>query len=315
MKLPTLTKNWLDRGFLLSERRTTLLVETRAGLSTFMVMAYIIFVNPSILGDVADPTGATLSSAAVLSVTCLTAGVLSILMGVFCNYPFALAPGMGLNAVVALHLVGQLNLTWVQAMTVVLIQGLIILILVLTQFREAMMDAIPLSLKKSIGAGIGLFLAVIGCVNGGLITQGEGVVLSLGKLGEMSVLTFLFGFFLTTWFMIRKLKGALLWGILSTTVLAVILNAWFGSQQAFGSAALVPTQLWGSLKASPALRPSLAAGTGDFLLNWGCCLRSWPSFLCCSQISSTPWAPWWVWEKKESSSKRTESSPGSEECC
>ena len=244
-RLPSRAKDWLDRSFLLSERRTTVLVETRAGLATFMVMAYIIFVNPSILGDVADPTGASLPSAAVLSVTCLTAGLLSILMGILCNYPFALAPGMGLNAVVTVHLVGQLQLTWVQAMTVVLIQGLIILVLVLTRFREAMMDAIPLSLKKAIGAGIGLFLAVIGCINGGLVTQGEGVALSLGRLSHIGVLTFLFGFFLTTWLLVRGVKGALLWGILSTTLLAVVLNTGLGGQQAFGSAALVPTRLVG----------------------------------------------------------------------
>ena len=146
--LPTPAQDWLERTFLLSQRRTTLAVETRAGLSTFLVMAYIIFVNPSILGDIPDSTGATLPSGAVLSLTCLSAGALSILMGLLSNYPFALAPGMGLNAVVSLHLVGQLQLTWVQAMTVVLLQGLIILVLVLTRFREAMMDAIPTPLKN-----------------------------------------------------------------------------------------------------------------------------------------------------------------------
>ena len=115
--------SWLKRLFHLGEREATPAGEIRAGVATFMVMAYIIFVNPSILGGVADSTGAELSPAAVLSLTCLAAGVLTIFMGLYANYPFALAPGMGLNAVVAFQLVGQMGLTWVEAMTVVLIEG------------------------------------------------------------------------------------------------------------------------------------------------------------------------------------------------
>ncbi|MDE2962861.1 MAG: NCS2 family permease, partial [Acidobacteriota bacterium] len=242
---PSLAHGWLDRTFLLSQRRTSMAVEARAGLSTFLVMAYIIFVNPTILGDIPDSTGATLPSGAVLSITCLAAGVLSILMGLLSNYPFALAPGMGLNAVVSLHLVGQLQLTWVQAMTVVLLQGLIILVLVLTRFREAMMDAIPTPLKKAIGAGIGLFLAIIGFSNAGLISRGEGGAFSLGNPDDLGVVTFLFGFFLTLWLMSRKVQAALLWGILSATLLAIVLNSGFGNQQAFGGAATVPSSLVG----------------------------------------------------------------------
>lgn len=242
---PSLAHSWLDRTFLLSQRRTSMAVEARAGLSTFLVMAYIIFVNPTILGDIPDSTGATLPSGAVLSLTCLAAGVLSILMGLLSNYPFALAPGMGLNAVVSLHLVGQLQLTWVQAMTVVLLQGLIILVLVLTRFREAMMDAIPTPLKKAIGAGIGLFLAIIGFSNAGLISRGEGGTLSLGNPDDLGVVTFLFGFFLTLWLMSRRVQAALLWGILSATLVAVLLNSGFGNQQAFGGAATVPSSLVG----------------------------------------------------------------------
>ena len=242
---PSSAQGWLERTFLLSRRRTSLAVEARAGLSTFLVMAYIIFVNPTILGDIPDSTGAILPSGAVLSITCLAAGVLSILMGLLSNYPFALAPGMGLNAVVSLHLVGQLQLTWVQAMTVVLLQGLIILVLVLTRFREAMMDAIPVPLKKSIGAGIGLFLAIIGFSNAGLVARGEGGAFSLGNPGDLGVVTFLFGFLLTLWLMSRGVRAALLWGILSATLVAILLNWGFGNQQAFGGAATVPSSLMG----------------------------------------------------------------------
>ena len=237
--------SWLNRLFHLGERAATPAGEIRAGVATFMVMAYIIFVNPSILGGVADSTGAVLSPAAILSLTCLAAGVLTIFMGLYANYPFALAPGMGLNAVVAFQLVGQMGLTWVEAMTVVLIEGLIILLLVLTRFREAMMDAIPMSLKKSIGAGIGLFLALIGGVNGGLIVTGGGTPLALGDLGQLSVIIFIIGLLLTVWLMAQRVKGALLWGIGATTVLAIVVNTTIADGSAFGGAAQIPTALIG----------------------------------------------------------------------
>jgi len=232
----------LERRFLLRERQTTILTETRAGFSTFIVMAYIIFVNPAILGNISDPSGAILPSSSVLSVTCLTAGFLTILMGVISNYPFALAPGMGLNALVAFYLVGHLKLTWVEAMTMVLIEGSIIMVLVLTQLRQAMMKAIPLSLKKAIGVGVGLFLALIGFVNGGLVSPGDSMILSLGGITEMGVLVFLFGFFLTIWLIIQRIKGALLFSILLTTLLAVVMNNFFGGDHAFGSAARLPSR-------------------------------------------------------------------------
>src|SRR6266480_2215931 len=151
----------LDRFFRFTERRTDLATEVRAGLTTFMVMAYIIFVNPIILGYVGVPglDGKGLPFAATLTATCLTAGVLSIAMGLASNYPFVLAPGMGLSAVVAFELVAGRGLTWPQAMTVVFLEGVIITLLVLTRFRQAMLDAVPIALKRAIGVGIGLFIA------------------------------------------------------------------------------------------------------------------------------------------------------------
>ena len=141
-----------------------------------MVMAYIIFVNGSILGTLADSAGERLAFPAVVTVTCLSTGCLCILMGLLANVPFALAPGMGLNAVVTFQLVGQMKLTWPQAMTVVFVEGALILLLVLTRFREAVMNAIPLSQKQAIGAGIGMFIALIGFVNSGLVVQGKGTL-------------------------------------------------------------------------------------------------------------------------------------------
>src|SRR5438046_3401070 len=141
------------RYFRCAERSTNLATELRAGLTTFMVMAYIIFVNPIVLGYVGVPglDGKGLPFAATLTATCLTAGVLSIAMGLASNYPFALAPGMGLNAVVAFELVATRGLTWPQAMTVVFLEGVAITLLVLTRFRETVMDAVPLGLKRAIG--------------------------------------------------------------------------------------------------------------------------------------------------------------------
>src|SRR2546429_4058432 len=138
-----------------TSQRTTTATEVRAGATTFMVMAYIIFVNPLILGFGGVPglEGKGLPFAPTLTVTCLSAGLLSIAMGVFAKYPLALAPGMGLNAVVAFELVAGRGLTWPQAMTVVLCEGLAITILVLTRFREAMMTAGPGGRQRAVGQG------------------------------------------------------------------------------------------------------------------------------------------------------------------
>jgi AGZA family xanthine/uracil permease-like MFS transporter len=141
----------LSRYFGFRERSTDLATEVRAGVTTFMVMAYIIFVNPVILGFTGVPglDGKGLPFAATLTVTCLTAGVLSIAMGLASNYPFALAAGMGLNAVVAFDLVAGRGLTWPQAMTVIFLEGAVITVLVLTRFRQALMDAVPIGLKRA----------------------------------------------------------------------------------------------------------------------------------------------------------------------
>src|SRR2546426_6619135 len=147
----------LDGWFQLRARGTDVGTEVRAGLTTFMVMAYIIFVNPIVLGYSGVPglEGKGLPFSPTLTVTCLTAGLLSIAMGLVSNYPFALAPGMGLNAVVAFELVAGRGLTWPQAMTIVFLEGAIITLLVLTRFRQAMLDAVPLGLKRAISVGIG----------------------------------------------------------------------------------------------------------------------------------------------------------------
>ena len=218
----------LARYFRFAERSTDLATEVRAGVTTFMVMAYIIFVNPIVLGYVGMPglEGKGLPFSATLTVTCLTAGLLSIAMGVFSKYPLAMAPGMGLNAVVAFELVGGRGLSWPEAMTIVFFEGVVITVLVLTRFRQAMMDAMPDALKRAIGVGIGLFIAFIGFYTAGFVVKPDksSLPVALGPLRGVPMAVFLGGFMLTAWLMARRVRGALLFGILGTTVLAIVLN-------------------------------------------------------------------------------------------
>jgi AGZA family xanthine/uracil permease-like MFS transporter len=224
-----MTEAALARWFRFDERSTNLATEVRAGVATFMVMAYIIFVNPIILGyvGVAGLEGKGLPFAATLTVTCLTAGVLSIAMGLVSNYPFALAPGMGLNAVVAFELVAGRGLSWPQAMAIVFLEGVVITLLVLTRFRQAMLDAVPLALKRAISLGIGLFIAFIGLFTAGFVVKPDKgpLPVGLGALDSVPATVFVLGFVLTAWLMARRVRGALLLGILATTALAIALNA------------------------------------------------------------------------------------------
>ncbi|HEV8440175.1 MAG TPA: NCS2 family permease [Methylomirabilota bacterium] len=217
----------LDRYFEISGRGATLAGEVRGGLTTFMVMAYIIFVNPAILTFAGNPAlqGQGPPFAAVQAATCLVAAAMTVAMGLATNYPLALASGMGLNAVVAFQLVAGLKLPWPAAMGVVFLEGLAITALVLTGFREAIMNAIPLTLKRAIGVGIGLFILFIGLVSGGVVKPGPpGVPVTLGDLTAPPVAVAVFGLLLTLWLEARRVRGGLLIGILATTALAIVVN-------------------------------------------------------------------------------------------
>jgi len=219
----------LDRFFKISERGSSMRTEIVAGVATWLTMAYILFVNPAILGSVADRAGTTLAFPEVLTVTALVAGVMTLAMGIYANYPFAIAAGLGLNAFVTFTLVATLGLTWPEAMGVIAIEGIVISVLVLTGFREAVLNAIPMDLKRAIGIGIGLFLAIIGLVNGGIVVAGSGTVVTLAPdLSTLTVLTFVVGLALTAALVTRKVRGGLLIGILATTVFAIVLNQGFG---------------------------------------------------------------------------------------
>lgn len=221
--------------FRFAEKGTTAGTEIRAGLTTFMVMAYIIAVNPLILSIQTEGAGPPLIPTIVA--TALTAGIMTIAMGLATNYPFAMAAGLGLNAVVAFQLILGKGLPWEQAMAVIAWEGILITILVLTGLRTAIMDAIPMELKRAIAVGIGLFILLIGLVNGGVIVGGGGTPIGLGSLTTPAILVFVIGLGLALGLMARKVKGALLISIVVSTVLAIAFKAIWGAE---GSGFVIP---------------------------------------------------------------------------
>ncbi|MET8910514.1 NCS2 family permease [Micromonospora sp. NPDC004551] len=218
----------LDRFFEITRRGSTVRREVLAGLTTFATMAYIVVLNPLIIGTAPDADGKTLGIPAVAGVTALVAAVMTIMMGIVGRVPFAVATGLGLNAFVAYAVASQMS--WAEAMGLVVIEGLIITVLVLTGFRKAVFRAIPAELKAAIAAGIGLFIALIGFVDGGLVRAGTGVPLQLGSgsngtLHGWPTVVFLVGLLVTGILVARKVKAGVLIGIVATTVVAVIVNA------------------------------------------------------------------------------------------
>ncbi|HEY4313906.1 MAG TPA: NCS2 family permease, partial [Actinomycetes bacterium] len=229
--------NGLDRFFRISERGSTLGTEVRGGLVTFFTMAYIVVLNPLIIGTVKDADGKFLGGGTVpdlelvAAATALVAGVMTILMGVVANFPIALATGLGLNAFVAFSIASQMS--WADAMGLVVIEGLIILVLVLTGFRKAVFDAVPSGLKTAISVGIGLFIAFIGLVDAGVVRRntdatGTTVPVGFGAGGELAgwpTLVFVLGLLAIIVMMVRKVKGAILIGIIGATIVAVIIES------------------------------------------------------------------------------------------
>jgi adenine/guanine/hypoxanthine permease len=225
MKAPNGYATRLDRFFELTRRGTNVRTEVLAGVTTFLTMAYIIFVNPAILGAVPDVNGEVLPRTALLTSTALLAAAATLAMGCLANLPLALASGMGLNSVVAYQLVAAGKLSWPEAMGVIVAEGLAITVLVLTGLRQAVVRAVPVSMKRAIGVGIGLFLAFIGFVEAGFITRRAAgpVPVQLGSDGSLHGFPmWLFaGTLLATAFLLaRKARGALLIGIALSTAAA-----------------------------------------------------------------------------------------------
>nr|WP_314638306.1 NCS2 family permease [uncultured Olsenella sp.] len=208
----------MESFFKLRERGSNLGQEARAGLTTFLAMAYIIAVNPSLLSAAGVPASAAVTA------TCLGAGIMTICMGVFANRPLACASGMGINAVVAFTLTEVAGGDWHAAMAVIFIEGVAILALVLCGLREAIMDAIPISLRHAISVGLGIFIAMIGMANAGIIVANESTLVSFGDISNPLFIVGLVSIVATVVFQCLQIKGALLLGIIVAVLAGIPLG-------------------------------------------------------------------------------------------
>ncbi|MBM7624538.1 NCS2 family permease [Sporohalobacter salinus] len=209
-------RGFLDRFFKLQENNTTIKTEIIAGLTTFMTMAYIIIVNPMILSKAGMPFEA------VMAATVISAAFASLIMGLYANYPFALAPGMGLNAFFTYTVVMSMGLSWQAALAAVFISGIIFIIITITGIRTAIVNAIPTSLKRAVSAGIGLFIALIGLQNAGIVVSSKATIITLtDNLAEPSTILSLIGLVIIGMLLARKVKGSILIGIIITTIIGI----------------------------------------------------------------------------------------------
>jgi adenine/guanine/hypoxanthine permease len=218
----------LDEFFGISRRGSSMSREVRGGFATFFTMAYIVVLNPLIIGLAPDVDGQTLGVPTVAAATALVAGLMTILMGVFGKYPFAIAAGLGINAFLAFSVASQMS--WPDAMGLIVLEGILITILVLTNFRVAVFHAIPAELKTSIGVGIGLFIALIGFVDSGFVRKGGGTPVTLGIDGQLRgwpTTVFVVGLLVMITLIARKVKGAILIGIVVNTVIAIVVEKVF----------------------------------------------------------------------------------------
>ena len=239
--VPPQSGSALDRYFRISERGSSIGAEIRAGVVTFFAMAYIIILNPLIIGTTADSEGTVLGVPQVAAVTALTAGVMTIAFGLIARYPFGIAAGLGLNTLVAVTMVAGEGLTWPEAMGLVVIDGIIIVLLAVSGFRSAVFRAIPASMKAAMGVGIGMFIAMIGLVDAGFVRRvpdaaGTTVPVGLGIDGSISswpTVTFVLGLIICGFLVIRRIRGGLFLGILATTLIAMVVESVFRSGPSF----------------------------------------------------------------------------------
>ena len=205
----------LERLFKLQEHQTDVKTEVIAGLTTFMTMAYILIVNPLILKDAGMDFGA------VFTATAISAIIGTLIMALWAKLPFALAPGMGLNAFFAYGVVLGMGYSWQMALTAILLEGIIFLILTAFNIREAIVNSIPLSLKKAVSVGIGLFIAFIGLQNSGIVVANEATMVTVGTLTDAKPLLALIGIMITGVMLVKGMRGALLLGIVATTFIGL----------------------------------------------------------------------------------------------
>ncbi|WP_333861237.1 NCS2 family permease [Clostridium sp.] len=254
-------KNKLDSFFKLTENNTSVKTEIIAGITTFITMAYIIFVNPNILmqsgmnsqglmGDAAVKAGLSVGNdplvASIFAATCIAAAVGTLIMALYANLPFAQAPGMGLNAFFTYSVCLGMGYTWQQALAAVFISGVIFIIITVTSIREKIIDAIPKNLKFAISGGIGLFIALIGLKNSGIIISDPSTLVAFGKLTSPGVLLAIIGVLITAVLMARNIKGSILIGIILTTIIGI----------PFGVTKLAGIKL---ISAPPSLAPTFLA--------------------------------------------------------
>ena len=206
-----------ERAFKLREHGTDQKTEIMAGITTFMTMSYILAVNPAILSD------AGMDAGAVFTATILASLVAMLIMAFYANMPFGLSAGMGLNAFFAYTVVNQMGMSWQFALTAVFLEGLIFIILSFTGIREALFNAIPINLKKAVSVAIGLFIALIGLINAGIVGVGD-ISLELGNIASKEGFVFFFALVIMVVLTARNVKGALLWGILASTVVSLFLG-------------------------------------------------------------------------------------------
>ncbi|MCS4536439.1 NCS2 family permease [Corynebacterium sp. HS2168-gen11] len=239
----------LDRFFSITERGSTIGTEVRAGIVTFFAMAYIIILNPLIIGTIADVNGRELGVPQVAAATALAAGFMTIAFGVIARYPFGIATGLGINTLVAVTMVAVEGLTWEEAMGLVVLDGIIIVVLAISGFRTAVFDAIPSSIKAAMGVGIGLFIAMIGLVDAGFVRRipdaaGTTVPVTLGNGGSIAswpTFVFVVGLLISGILVVRQVRGGLFIGIVATTVIGMIVEAITGAGPSFVDGKPVPT--------------------------------------------------------------------------
>ncbi len=214
--------NWFEEYFEFRRFNTDMRTEILAGVTTFMTMAYILFVNPSILSNAMGKEAIP----SLVTATALSAGIATIIMGLYAKKPFALAPGMGLNAYFAYSVCLNMGYPWQVALAAVFVEGVIFIILSVTKFRTAVINAIPISQKYAIGAGIGLFLTLIGLKEAGIIVSSKATLVTLGtqNFAKPEFWLAIFGIFFACALMVRRIPGALLISILTTTVLAIAIG-------------------------------------------------------------------------------------------
>ena len=211
-------KQKLEQIFKLQDNHTTIKKEFLAGFTTFITMAYIIFVNPQMMASSGMDQGA------IFVGTCIAAAMACFVMGFFANWPVGLAPGMGLNAFFTYTVVGEMGYTWEVALGAVFLAGILFFIMSVTKLREWMIDSIPINLRIAMGAGVGLFIGLIGLKNGGIIISNDATLLSLGDFSKIETFLAAIGFLIISVLSVKKFPGAIIIGILITTFIASLLN-------------------------------------------------------------------------------------------